>query len=72
MASTEVGNRSSFDGSTLNVYTNLYLSTYIFHISLSTYILVLSNKLLVYNGGYPKTRINNPNAKRFGDVVECN
>ena len=29
-----------------------------------------SNKLLVYNGGIPRTRMNNPNAKKFGDVVE--
>ena len=30
-----------------------------------------SNKLFVYNGSIPKTRINNPKAKTLGDMVEC-
>ena len=29
-----------------------------------------SNKLLVYNGSIPKTKMNNLNATNFGDTVE--
>ena len=29
-----------------------------------------SNKLLVYNDGFPKTRMNNPNVGKFAEVVE--
>ena len=29
-----------------------------------------NNKLLMYNGGIPKTRINNPNATIFGSIIE--
>ena len=29
-----------------------------------------SNKLLVYNGGIPKTRMNNPSAKNFDRMVK--
>ena len=28
------------------------------------------NKLLVYNAGIPKTRMNNPNAKKFVNIAQ--